>query len=500
MDYRKDRSPEETVNTIMAILKNLNIDITITNEKSHKDYWWSLKVEMRNHLGVSTNGKGCTRMMALASGLAEFMERLQAGMLIEKVKTNDMVEYCNLLTHDTCIMSNDVLKIMCGTNGLASGNTVREAICQGFFEVIERYVVKQLFLDLNTEKIGVFDKKLFLGTDAYTRLVEIEKNGLLAYVIDGTCGGMFPVLGVIVINPKLHTYIMSMAADFDVNICLNRCITELFQGRAVKDFFNERTQNLNPIFNSIELDEEVEFYKQITISRGSLPCNVLYKVLSNTSSKDSLKVFVEAKTNDECYELIKSFCDKYKLEVYICDLSFTSFYTCRVYIPGYSEVFICDVDTALEVKKRISKVKEAIAGYNGEKADIDLLKNTLIDLLPYKLYDYQFLFYRLIPKNMILHPELFSDDIMYVLSMICLYQKDIDSAIMYAKKSYMVNNKNHVQFLLWYLEVKKGNTDYYIDYWYNENNGIHKSIDVFERIYENSVDLLCREKRKEDEK
>ncbi|MBI9100205.1 MAG: YcaO-like family protein, partial [Spirochaetaceae bacterium] len=77
-DYEKykDAKPEDTVERIQKILKQTGIATTET--------WGVTNIKNCHYLRVAicgsnfgTNGKGATREFALASGYAEFMERLQ---------------------------------------------------------------------------------------------------------------------------------------------------------------------------------------------------------------------------------------------------------------------------------------------------------------------------------------------------------------------------------------------------------------------------------------
>jgi Uncharacterized conserved protein len=87
----KARAPEQTVSIIREILKNngISIDEQLTNEKSVGVYSCRLTVtnEGLSELNIGTNGKGMTEEYSLASGYAEFMERLQNEWLIDTSRT-----------------------------------------------------------------------------------------------------------------------------------------------------------------------------------------------------------------------------------------------------------------------------------------------------------------------------------------------------------------------------------------------------------------------------
>lgn len=493
MEYRKDALPKETIGKVIGILKKMNINFTITDEISYKNLWWSLKINLLDYPNVSTNGKGNTRELALASGLAELIERLQGGFLIENIQPSEYGEYHGLLNDDICAFSNKLIKVMCGTNGLASGNTVTEAICQGFFEVLERYVLREFYLGKHRCITGCFSKELFKNTRAYTLISEIEKNGLLPFILDGTCCGRFPVLGVLVINPQSHTYLFNVASDFDVDICLSRCITELYQGRTIQSLLESKPARwMNRIFNETNEVLKYEFFNQVIFSQGGMPIEKLYEILSKDSKNENLSIFKNIRSNDECHELIKQLCRKNGLNPYICDLSLSEFCTCRVYVPGYSEIYEQNANIAKQMLNSIDKVKTSLMKYANKLTSITELKNDIKTLLSYDVYRHHCPIYRFVPDGLRLHNELITDDIMHILSIISLYQKDIDDAIFYAKKSQDINNLKHIRFLLWYLNVKKEYGDQAIHYYYDEHDGICNSIMIMDDIYNNKVELLER--------
>lgn len=75
---RKDRKAEETIRIIDEILSKNDIKYNLTSQVNNCDSIFSVRVEIDNGLGIAANGKGITYELALASGLAELMERLQS--------------------------------------------------------------------------------------------------------------------------------------------------------------------------------------------------------------------------------------------------------------------------------------------------------------------------------------------------------------------------------------------------------------------------------------
>jgi len=58
---------------------------------------------------------------------------------------------------------------------------------------------------------------------------KIEKKGLKVIVKDCTLNGLFPVIGVLVMNMSRTKYYFAIGSDINLDICIQRCITEMFQ-------------------------------------------------------------------------------------------------------------------------------------------------------------------------------------------------------------------------------------------------------------------------------
>lgn len=87
-DY-KEVSPEQTINHIRSILTNLNILLLDSN--ANRDNIFACRVILGNQnldkLGIGMNGKGSSFEYALASGYAEFMEKIQNHFLCDYMHT-----------------------------------------------------------------------------------------------------------------------------------------------------------------------------------------------------------------------------------------------------------------------------------------------------------------------------------------------------------------------------------------------------------------------------
>lgn len=73
----KEVTPEITVKKIRDILKSMNIEVIEEFQAENEIDTYSLRISLKGASGIGANGKGTTKMYALASAYAEFLERLQ---------------------------------------------------------------------------------------------------------------------------------------------------------------------------------------------------------------------------------------------------------------------------------------------------------------------------------------------------------------------------------------------------------------------------------------
>jgi ribosomal protein S12 methylthiotransferase accessory factor len=76
----KDLSPEDTISGIRNILEENNIIIEEQSWRNALDSLYSCRLAIKGSM-AGVNGKGVTGELALASGLAEVLERLQNHLI-----------------------------------------------------------------------------------------------------------------------------------------------------------------------------------------------------------------------------------------------------------------------------------------------------------------------------------------------------------------------------------------------------------------------------------
>lgn len=364
----------------------------------------TLDYEGVNVFDIGTNGKGLSFDYALASAYGELMERLQNKMLIWGVKyaTHQFQENNVLLSGvgkcqlsfryfpdeiyrritekelnglikewllDASISDSDykdgrfydmpflpfysidddkveflpydIIRFAAGSTGLCAGNIPEEAILQGLNEIFERYVLQRLYLDeIDLPNIPI---SFFANTEIGDRILILkQKTGWEFIIKDCSLGIGLPVIGLLAINPKKHTFSFRLGADLSEDIALQRCFSEMFQGC---DDFDD--SHFLPIDFCENWDVFDEFNKNVVNGRGRIPIKIFLG-----EEDTSYKGLGFSKGTTFRYRLheILDWLKEHNYRLYIRDHSFLGFPAYHLYIPGMSNVDNRLYDVRKEIK------------------------------------------------------------------------------------------------------------------------------------------------------
>jgi len=123
-----------------------------------------------------------------------------------------------------------------GSNGMCAGNTVEEALVQGISEVIERHVNFKIIDEEITPPTIPESYIIERYPNIYKMIKELEQRGQFKVIVkDCSLGQGFPCVGIIFLNKKHGTYFVKFGVHPIFEIALERCMTELMQGRKIDD-------------------------------------------------------------------------------------------------------------------------------------------------------------------------------------------------------------------------------------------------------------------------
>lgn len=358
--------PQNTVDRIKKILKSIDLDI--------EEEWFSnnggsdsCRIRISNkglrQFDIGTNGKGMNREFALASAYGEFMERLQNKTLFrEGLKYS--TKYCqdimpdnftkhlrenglelnylyfpDEVLHESSIyapfveyISNKYVlfpisryRSQCGSTGLCAGNTKEEAICQGLNEIVERYVLRQIF-DKQPNPKYFLKLENFIGHEIYSKLKLLEINYYITIHTWHVDFFGFPVIGLLIQRKSDNAYTYRLGADFNAVTALERCFTETFQG---EDVLPKLLKPLDENYKSTWSD----YMNCRHNGTGIFPVSLIHE---DDNAKYVQFAHYDFVSYEEELNFYLSIFRNNGFEVYIKDNSFLGFPAYAIYIPGIS--------------------------------------------------------------------------------------------------------------------------------------------------------------------
>lgn len=238
-----------------------------------------------------------------------------------------------------------------GTNGLASGNTIEEAIVHGANEIFERFILYKTVKEKNilpSIDINSINDSYILKLVKY-----FQGNNIRVIIKDCSFNGQFPCLGVLFINDNLNNsdnpiiqkennYRWFVEASFNYKEALIRCFTSYIQGvdgvNALKEFpvqdiiwkewFKEIKVNYAPRDTYRDLSKKNIYNGDLSfLEKG--PLRNIKDVLSDDSDLDF------ANNIDQ----IKAICKTMDTELIVIDQTHPvlKFPAVRVIMPGASD-------------------------------------------------------------------------------------------------------------------------------------------------------------------
>lgn len=386
----KDLPLEQTITNMTSILSDIGIKIEIASWRNIVPNVWSLHIREAASPMCFTNGKGATKESALCSALGEYIERMSCNFFYndyyfgEEIANSKFVHYPNEkwfkagaddalpegLMDEKCLElynSDDELRAshlidtnsgntergICAlpftrnsdqetvyfpsnlienlfvSNGMSAGNNLYEAKVQCLSEIFERAIKRQII----EEEIVLPDvpqEVLVKYPHILAGIEELENKGFPVLVKDASLGGKFPVMCVTLMNPKTSGVLSSFGAHPSFEVALERCLTELLQGRS----FEGLNDVPSPTFNSYALTEPGNFVEHFIDSTGVIS----WKFFSTKQDYEFCDWDFSGTTEEE-NECLMNILEGLGKEVYIATYENFGATACRILVPSYSEVY-----------------------------------------------------------------------------------------------------------------------------------------------------------------
>ena len=390
----KDLPLEQTIANMSGILSDLGIKIEIASWRNIVPNVWSLHIRDAHSPMCFTNGKGATKEGALASALGEFIERLSNNhFFAEAFWGEDMAnlpfvhypnerwfkpgpedalpveildEYClrifnpdgELLgSHLIDTNSGNVQRGICSlpyvrksdgevvyfpsnlienlyvSNGMSAGNTLAEAQVQCLSEIFER-AVKREIIEGEMALPNVPYEVLAKYPGILAGIQGLEEQGFPVLVKDASMGGMYPVMCVTLMNPRTGGVFASFGAHPSFEVALERSLTELLQGRS----FEGLNDLPPPTFVSNAVTEPNNFVEHFIDSSGIMS----WRFFSDKANFEFVEWDFSGKgksSNAEEAETLFRILEGMGKEIYTATYDDLGAMSCRILVPGYSEVY-----------------------------------------------------------------------------------------------------------------------------------------------------------------
>ena len=388
----KDLDLETSIETMTEKLSRLDIEIEEASSLNPVPNVYSVHIRDKDCELMFTNGKGATSKASFASALGEYFERLSCNYFFadfylgKEFANGEFVHYPNerwfevegdtipqgLLDEDlwgyydpekmiepkhlfdtnsgtgergicalpyrrqrdnkTLWFPVNVIGNIYVSNGMSAGNTKNEARVQSLSEVFERYVKNKIISEgiclpeVPREALERFPKIV-------EAITELENHDYNLRIADASLGGRYPVMSVTLMNPRDATVYASFGAHPCFEVALERTVTELLQGRGL----HELDGFLPP---SLDLDEVADHHNLEThfIDSSGL---IAYDFFKDKPDFEFYDWDHDTDNNDE-FDYLSNIIHEMDFDIYISDYEHLDVYTCRIIVPGMSDIYPVD--------------------------------------------------------------------------------------------------------------------------------------------------------------
>ena len=432
----KDAALEDSISYFQQQLINLGFDIEEASWLNPVPNVWSVHIRDKSCGLCFTNGKGASQKAALASALGEYFERLATNYFFadfylgQDIANGDFVHYPNekwfSLTDDNSLpkgmlddytrgfydpegeLTADMLidlqsgndnRGICAlpferqsdlatvylpmnivgnlyvSNGMSAGNTRTEARTQGLSEVFERSIKNRIIAErISLPKIPAEVMARYPHIEA--PIAALEAQGFPIHAFDASLGGEYPVICVVLFNPTNSTCFASFGAHPRFEVALERTVTELLQGRSLKDL----DVFVPPSFEDDEVADHHNLETHFIDSSGLISWD-LFQDQADYEFAD----WDFSGTSEQEFSHLLAIFNRIEQPVYIADYEHLGVYACRILAPGMSDIYPVD-DLTMANNNMGAHLRGTLLSLPGSDADAEQLMG-LYELLEEEGFD-----------------------------------------------------------------------------------------------------------------
>lgn len=386
----KDAALEDSIHYFHQQLAKYQLDVKEASWLNPVANVWSVHIQNMQCPLCFANGKGASKKAALASALGEYFERLSTnyffsdfylgkqaatasfvhyptekwflvpddntlpeGILSEKLlqfydpnnelSATDLIDlqssnrergicalpFISQSDQKIVYVPVNLIANLYASNGMSAGNTRNEARVQGLSEIFERFVKNKIIAEAMSLPT-IPEEVIHRYPSVLASIESLENEGFPIYCFDASLGGKYPVICVVLFNPKNGTCYASFGAHPNFGVALERTVTELLQGRSLKDLdvFSP------PSFDNDEIADLSNLETHFIDSSGLISWDLFKK----QADYEFVDWDFSGTTEQEFNNLMAIFHEQ-NTEVLIMDYEHLGVYACRILAVGMSEIY-----------------------------------------------------------------------------------------------------------------------------------------------------------------
>ena len=398
----KSCDPGDTCSRIDKILFSIGLETTsfLTNSRSDAP---SVRLNIANDeflpLSIGTNGKGMTTDFARASAYGEFMERLENGLIsnrlhilhprevhavrqiypefIDGLEAQGLLprfmfapdevlcnkQHCRELTdvyicastkscldwpHDDCycvpFWSYGSRKVELLPYEIIRTITGTNGMCAGnepteaMVQGLSEIIERYVLTRLIKDKITPPDipEDFFKGYPVLDHLMDIKRQlGCELHIKDCSLGEGWPAIGLLLLDRINRKYYFHMGADISPVTALERCLSETFQG-SDDILFKPIDINSEIRLRSVPDAYQAELIKNCSNDSGYLPSS-LYAQRESYAFNSQIWEKFGGDDNHDIHRVLEQI-HQHGFNIYIRDVSYLNFPAYHIYVPGMSDI------------------------------------------------------------------------------------------------------------------------------------------------------------------
>lgn len=377
----KDVKPSETLTRLKKLWEDLDIELTESFTQGGVSNLYSCRIGITG-TDLGQNGKGSSPEYALASGYAELTERLSTGFLFPHILNNRVIlklsdvesqggalyaksiayvysipmflakgeklisdwaesdgtisgyYYMDISDNREYFLPEFICRDFAYTNGSCAGNTREEALVQGLCEIMERYASIRI-IEKKLAPPLIRDELLMKFPEIWSTINEIRQNSNFSlYMFDASLGKRLPVVMALLVDIQNKKACVRFGSHPRMEIAVERTLTELFQGRNIKNVFG--MSHFGAEYEE-DVDKPQNIFNIIKMGIGTVSMNLLNGIEGMSSW--SFEPWASTATDNVGFlDALLDLCKQMQWDIYVRDCSYFGFPVYHVFCPQSSMV------------------------------------------------------------------------------------------------------------------------------------------------------------------